>query len=503
MKNGLASFDGHEHKETMEFSIFEQFKELVAAGNGLIWGSLLIYLLIGAGLYFTVITRGIQFRYFGHMFKLMRHSRSASGISSFQALSTSLAARVGTGNLAGVAVAISLGGPGAIFWMWMTALVGMSTSFVESTLAQAYKTDHGDGTFRGGPARYIAQGLGQRWLAALFSICLIIAFGLAFNSVQSNSIAQAMEQAFALPPWVAGVALVVAVTPIIFGGLKSIARVAELIVPMMAAIYLLLAIVVVLLNISELPAVITTIFKSAFGFNQAAGGAVGYAISQAIMNGIKRGLFSNEAGMGSAPNAAATAYTHPNHPATQGFIQMLGVFFDTLVICTATAAIVIMAGPGVFAGNEANGIQLTQIALSKQVGDWASIFVAVAILLFAFTSVIANYSYGETNVEHLVGSRFAPGAILIYRLAVLAMVIIGAVANLGVVWSFADLSMGMMALINLVAILLLSPVAFTLFRDYERQIKDGLDPTFDPQRFPRLSHQVDPDAWPSSRTDNT
>ncbi|NNC23316.1 sodium:alanine symporter family protein [Salinisphaera sp. USBA-960] len=487
----------------MEFSIFEQFKELVAAGNGLIWGSLLIYLLIGAGLYFTVITRGIQFRYFGHMFKLMRHSRSASGISSFQALSTSLAARVGTGNLAGVAVAISLGGPGAIFWMWMTALVGMSTSFVESTLAQAYKTDHGDGTFRGGPARYIAQGLGQRWLAALFSICLIIAFGLAFNSVQSNSIAQAMEQAFALPPWVAGVALVVAVTPIIFGGLKSIARVAELIVPMMAAIYLLLAIVVVLLNISELPAVITTIFKSAFGFNQAAGGAVGYAISQAIMNGIKRGLFSNEAGMGSAPNAAATAYTHPNHPATQGFIQMLGVFFDTLVICTATAAIVIMAGPGVFAGNEANGIQLTQIALSKQVGDWASIFVAVAILLFAFTSVIANYSYGETNVEHLVGSRFAPGAILIYRLAVLAMVIIGAVANLGVVWSFADLSMGMMALINLVAILLLSPVAFTLFRDYERQIKDGLDPTFDPQRFPRLSHQVDPDAWPSSRTDNT
>ncbi|WP_111746131.1 alanine/glycine:cation symporter family protein [Salinisphaera orenii] len=487
----------------MEFSIFEQFKELVAAGNGLIWGSLLIYLLIGAGLYFTVITRGIQFRYFGHMFKLMRHSRSASGISSFQALSTSLAARVGTGNLAGVAVAISLGGPGAIFWMWMTALVGMSTSFVESTLAQAYKTDHGDGTFRGGPARYIAQGLGQRWLAALFSICLIIAFGLAFNSVQSNSIAQAMEQAFALPPWVAGVALVVAVTPIIFGGLKSIARVAELIVPMMAAIYLLLAIVVVLLNISELPAVITTIFKSAFGFNQAAGGAVGYAISQAIMNGIKRGLFSNEAGMGSAPNAAATAYTHPNHPATQGFIQMLGVFFDTLVICTATAAIVIMAGPGVFAGNEANGIQLTQIALSKQVGDWASIFVAVAILLFAFTSVIANYSYGETNVEHLVGSRFAPGAILIYRLAVLAMVIIGAVANLGVVWSFADLSMGMMALINLVAILLLSPVAFTLFRDYERQIKDGLDPTFDPQRFPRLSHRVDPDAWPSSRTDNT
>ncbi|MDR5861259.1 alanine:cation symporter family protein [Halomonas eurihalina] len=481
----------------MEFSISELFKDLMAAGNGLIWGSLLIYLLIGAGLYFTVMTRGIQFRYFGHMFKLLRHSRSADGgISSFQALSTSLAARVGTGNLAGVAVAIYFGGPGAIFWMWMTALVGMATSFVESTLAQAYKTDHGDGTFRGGPARYISQGLGLRWLAVLFSICLIIAFGLAFNSVQSNSIALAMEEAFSLPPWVVGLVLVVAVAPIIFGGLKSIARVAELVVPVMAVIYLLLAVVVVLLNITELPAAIMTILKSAFGLDQAAGGAAGYAISQAIMNGIKRGLFSNEAGMGSAPNAAATASTQPNHPAAQGFIQMLGVFFDTLVICTATAAIIIMAGPELLTGDEANGIQLTQIALSHQVGDWASMFVAVAILLFAFTSVIANYSYGETNVEYLAGAKYAPGAILIYRLAVLAMVMIGAVANLGPIWSFADLSMGMMALINLVAILLLSPVAIALFRDYERQLKDGLEPNFDPRRFSRLNHQVDPKAWP-------
>ncbi|WP_275289064.1 alanine/glycine:cation symporter family protein [Halomonas elongata] len=481
----------------MALSLSELFKDLMAAGNGLIWGSLLIYLLIGAGLYFTVMTRGIQFRYFGHMFKLLRHSRSADGgISSFQALSTSLAARVGTGNLAGVAVAIYFGGPGAIFWMWMTALVGMATSFVESTLAQAYKTDHGDGTFRGGPARYISQGLGLRWLAALFSICLIIAFGLAFNSVQSNSIALAMEEAFSLPPWIVGVVLVVAVTPIIFGGLKSIARVAELVVPVMAVIYLLLAVVVVLLNITELPAAIMTIFKSAFGLDQAAGGAAGYAISQAIMNGIKRGLFSNEAGMGSAPNAAATASTQPNHPAAQGFIQMLGVFFDTLVICTATAAIIIMAGPELLAGDEANGIQLTQIALSHQVGDWASMFIAVAILLFAFTSVIANYSYGETNVEYLAGARYAPGAILIYRLAVLAMVMIGAVANLGPIWSFADLSMGMMALINLVAILLLSPVAIALFRDYERQLKDGLEPNFDPRRFPRLNDRIDPKAWP-------
>jgi len=475
----------------------EFFNRLVDGGNGLLWGSVLIYLLIGAGLYFTVMTRGIQFRYFGHMFKLLRHSREGDGgISSFQALSTSLAARVGTGNLAGVAVAIYFGGPGAIFWMWMTALVGMATSFVESTLAQAYKVDHGDQTFRGGPARYIERGLGLRWLAVLFSICLIIAFGLAFNSVQANSIAQAMQEAFAVPTWAMGLVLVVVVAPIIFGGLKSIARVAELVVPLMALLYLLLAVTVVLLNIGDLPAALGTIIRSAFGLEQAAGGAVGYAVAQAIMNGIKRGLFSNEAGMGSAPNAAATATTHPNHPAAQGFIQMLGVFLDTLVICTATAAIIIMAGPELLASDEANGIQLTQIALSQHVGEWGGKFIAIAILLFAFTSVIANYSYGESNVEYLAGPRRAPLAILLYRLAVLGMVMVGSMASLGAIWNFADLSMGMMALINLVAILLLSPVAFALFRDYERQLKAGQDPTFDPSRFPRLADKVDPNAWP-------
>lgn len=480
----------------MDITLPAALTRLVDAGNGLLWGSVLIYLLLGAGLYFTVMTRGIQVRYFGHMFKLLRYSRQSSGgISSFQALSTSLAARVGTGNLAGVAVAIYFGGPGAVFWMWVTAMLGMATSFVESTLAQAFKTDHGDNTFRGGPARYIERGLGLRWLAMLFSVCLIIAFGLAFNSVQANSIAQAMEQAFAVPTWAIGVLLVVVVTPIIFGGLKSIARVAELVVPLMALLYLVLALVVVGINAAELPAAIATIVKSAFGLEQAAGGAMGYAVSQAIMNGIQRGLFSNEAGMGSAPNAAATATTRPNHPAAQGFIQMLGVFLDTLVICTATAAIIIMAGPELLAGDEANGIKLTQMALSSHVGEWGGMFIAVAILLFAFTSVIANYSYGETNVEYLAGRR-APLAVLIYRLAVLAMVMVGSVASLGPIWNFADLSMGMMAIINLVAILLLSPISFALFRDYERQLKAGLEPTFDPAKFPGLVDKVDPAAWP-------
>ncbi|MCB8887570.1 alanine/glycine:cation symporter family protein [Vreelandella malpeensis] len=480
----------------MDFSLPSLLTAVVDRGNGLLWGSVLIYLLIGAGLYFTVRTGAIQLRYFGHMFKLLKGSRSTNGgISSFQALSTSLAARVGTGNLAGVALAIYYGGPGAIFWMWMTAMVGMATSFIESTLAQAYKTDHGDNTFRGGPARYIERGLGLRWMAVLFSICLIIAFGLAFNSVQANSIAQAMEQAFSVPTWMMGVVLMVIVAPIIFGGLKSIAKVAELVVPLMALLYLILALVVVALNAAELPAAFMTIIKSAFGVEQAAGGVAGYAISQAIMNGIQRGLFSNEAGMGSAPNAAATASTRPDHPAAQGFIQMLGVFLDTLVICTATAAIIIMSGPEILAGEETNGIQLTQLALSTQVGDWGGMFVAVGIFLFAFTSVIANYSYGESNIEYLAGRR-APMAILLYRLAVLGMIMVGSVASLGAIWNFADLSMGAMAIINLVAILMLSPIALALFRDYEKQLKAGVEPVFRPSLFPKLANKVDPKAWP-------
>ncbi|MCP1313209.1 MULTISPECIES: sodium:alanine symporter family protein [unclassified Halomonas] len=480
----------------MDFSLPSLLTAVVDRGNGLLWGSVLIYLLIGAGLYFTVMTGAVQLRYFGHMFKLLKGSRSANGgISSFQALSTSLAARVGTGNLAGVALAIYYGGPGAIFWMWITAMVGMATSFIESTLAQAYKTDHGDNTFRGGPARYIERGLGLRWMAVLFSICLIIAFGLAFNSVQANSIAQAMEQAFSVPTWMMGVVLMVIVAPIIFGGLKSIAKVAELVVPLMALLYLILALVVVALNATELPAAFMTIIKSAFGVEQAAGGVAGYAISQAIMNGIQRGLFSNEAGMGSAPNAAATASTRPDHPAAQGFIQMLGVFLDTLVICTATAAIIIMSGPEILAGEETNGIQLTQLALSTHVGDWGAMFVAVGIFLFAFTSVIANYSYGESNIEYLAGRR-APVAILLYRLAVLGMIMVGSVASLGAIWNFADLSMGAMAIINLVAILMLSPIAFALFRDYEKQLKAGVEPVFRPSQFPKLAHKVDTKAWP-------
>ncbi|WP_283131212.1 alanine/glycine:cation symporter family protein [Enterovibrio norvegicus] len=465
------------------------FVSFIDAGNGLLWGSVLIYLLIGSGLYFTVRTGFLQFRSFGHMISLIKGSRSGAdgGISSFQAFSTSLAARVGTGNMAGVAVAIYLGGPGAVFWMWITALVGMSTSFAESTLAQAYKVNHDDNTFRGGPAYYMEKGLGQRWMGILFAICLIIAFGLAFNGVQSNSIAAAMNTAFGTDNTWVGILLAVAVAPIIFGGMRSVSRVAELIVPFMAIGYLIVALYVIAINITVLPDIFATIIKSALGFEQAAGGALGAA----MMQGIKRGLFSNEAGMGSAPNAAATATTRPNHPVAQGYVQMLGVFIDTIVICTATASIILLSGM-LDTTSDLTGIALTQAALVTEVGDWGAQFIAIAILLFAFTSLIANYSYGESNIEYIFKSKLA---INIYRVAVLAMVVVGAVIDLPTVWALADLSMGMMAIVNLVAVLALSGVVIALLKDYEAQRKEGKTPTFDRKKFPQLDKQIDKDVW--------
>lgn len=464
------------------------------------WYGLIVFVLIGAGLYFTIATRFIQIRHFGHMWGLLRVSgagRKQGGISSFEALMTSLAARVGTGNLAGVAIAIYIGGPGAVFWMWITAIIGMSTSFIESTLAQAYKIPHSDHVYRGGPAYYIQQGLGSRWMALVFAICLLVAYGLAFNGVQSNTIAQANSEAFGIPAWATGAGLIVLVGPIIIGGLRAVARVAGKVVPIMAILYLLLAIYIIGTNIGQFPAAIALIVKSAFGLEQAAGGVVGYGIAQAVVNAIKRGLFSNEAGMGSAPNAAATAKTHPNHPAVQGFMQMLGVFIDTLVVCTATASIIILSGvinPEV----EQEGIQLTQLALSQYVGELGVIFVAIAIFFFSFTSIIAGYSYGESNLDFIVGDKNAKVAVTIFRIVFLAMMFVGAVVSLPAIWNFADLTMGMMALINLVAIVVLAPVALRILRDYERQVKEGKDYDhikFDPDEFIKLSKEANRDAW--------
>nr|WP_232095949.1 sodium:alanine symporter family protein [Serratia rubidaea] len=467
--------------------------------NNILWGSVLIYLLIGAGLYFTIRTRFIQLRHFTHMFSVLKNSNKSdsSGISSFQALCTTLAARVGTGNLTGVAIALTAGGPGAIFWMWVVAFIGMATSFIESTLAQLYKTKDDQGNYRGGPAYYMEKGLGMRWMGVLFSLFLILAFGLVFNAVQANSIAQASAAAFNFNPLYVGIGLVLLSGTVIFGGIRSIARVAEWVVPVMAAAYLLLAFWVLAMNIEQLPAILLLIVKSAFGLQEAAAGAVGYGISQAMTQGVQRGLFSNEAGMGSAPNAAASASPYPPHPASQGYVQMLGVFVDTLVICSATAAIILASGVMDNPTGEISGIELTQRALSSAVGSWGSSFVALAIFFFAFTSIIANYAYAENNLIFLEHNH--PARLVIFRCVALGMVMFGALAELPLVWKMADTAMALMAITNLTAILLLSRVAFKLARDYNRQRALGKLPTFDASQYPELKSQLEPGVWDNPR----
>ncbi|AGB80988.1 amino acid carrier protein [Serratia sp. FGI94] len=473
--------------------------DLINFINNILWGSVLIYLLIGAGLYFTIRTRFIQLRHFTHMFSVLKNSNKSdsSGISSFQALCTTLAARVGTGNLTGVAIALTAGGPGAIFWMWVVAFIGMATSFIESTLAQLYKTKDDQGNYRGGPAYYMEKGLGMRWMGVLFSLFLILAFGLVFNAVQANSIAQASAAAFNFNPLYVGIGLVLLSGTVIFGGIRSIARVAEWVVPVMAAAYLLLAFWVLAMNIEQLPAILLLIVKSAFGLQEAAAGAVGYGISQAMTQGVQRGLFSNEAGMGSAPNAAASASPYPPHPASQGYVQMLGVFVDTLVICSATAAIILASGVMDNPTGEISGIELTQRALSSAVGSWGSPFVALAIFFFAFTSIIANYAYAENNLIFLEHNH--PARLVIFRCVALGMVMFGALAELPLVWKMADTAMALMAITNLTAILLLSRVAFKLARDYNRQRALGKLPTFDASQYPELKSQLEPGVWDNPR----
>jgi AGCS family alanine or glycine:cation symporter len=376
--------------------------------------------------------------------------------------------------MAGVATAIAAGGPGAVFWMWVIAFLGAASSFVESTLAQIYKIKDKDG-FRGGPAYYMERGLNKRWMGILFAVIITFCFGLVFNSVQSNTISLAFNEAFGTSRLMIGLILAVLTAIIIFGGIKRIAYVSQVIVPIMAVIYLLVAIVIVVLNITEVPSLIATIVKGAFGMDQAFGGAMGAA----VMMGIKRGLFSNEAGMGSAPNAAATAAV--THPVKQGLIQTLGVFVDTILICSATAFMIILSGA--YTTPDLSGIQLTQTALSSHIGTWAPIFVAVSIFLFAFSSVIGNYYYGETNIEFIKESRVA---IFIYRLGVIGMVIFGALVDLATVWGLADLFMGIMALINLIAITMLGKIAFAALKDYKAQRKEGKDPVFYADSIPGL-----------------
>ncbi len=461
--------------------------------NTLFWGYVLIYGLLGVGIFFTFRLGLLQFRYFGEMVRSILHARQsdASGISPFQALCTSLASRIGTGNLAGVAVALYLGGAGAIFWMWMVALVGMATAYSESTLAQLYKVRDAKGQYRGGPAFYISKGLKAPWAGSVFAICLIISFGLVFNAVQANSIADAMQGAFGLPKLWVGVVIAVLAGTVIFGGLRSIARFAELVVPFMATAYVLVALVVLVMNITEVPGVLATIIKSAFGLEEAAGGVAG-SVTAAMLNGIKRGLFSNEAGMGSAPNVAATATPAPHHPSSQGFVQAMGVFIDTIVICTATAVMILLSG-ALEPGSGVTGTQLTQQALHEHIGAAGTYFIAFAILFFAFTSIVANYSYAENALIYLgVGNTLG---MTILRLGTLSMVVWGAYQAVTTVFEAADASMGLMATINLIAIVLLSGTVVKLTQDYMAQRKNGEIPKFKAADYPELKEKINTDIW--------
>ncbi|MCZ4346609.1 alanine/glycine:cation symporter family protein [Devosia neptuniae] len=457
--------------------------------NDIFWGYVLIYGLLAVGLFFTVRLGFVQFLQFPEMFKSVLGSKKndKSGITPFQALCTSLASRVGTGNLAGVAVALYLGGPGALFWMWMVALVGMATAYAESTLAQLYKTRNQDGDYRGGPAFYIARGLGAPWAGGIFSVCLIIAFGLVFNAVQANSIADAFQGAFGFEKIWVGIAVAALTAVVIFGGIKQIARVAELLVPFMAVIYLAVALFVVFSQIGEVPGLLVMIVENAFGFGAATGGIAG-----AMLNGIKRGLFSNEAGMGSAPNIAAVATPNPHHPSSQGFVQALGVFIDTLLICTATGLMILLSGVMV-PGGELTGTPLTQAAMTVHIGGAGQYFIAIAILFFAFTSIIGNYSYAENAMTFLKLS--SKPWITALRLGVLAMVVWGAYESVATVFNAADASMGLMATVNLIAIVMLSGTVAKLTKDYAQQRKAGLEPSFHAADYPELAGRIDETIW--------
>lgn len=450
------------------------------------WHSILIVLAV-CGVYFTIRTRFVQFRMVPEMFRLLCESaplnKKKNQVSSFQAFAVSLATRVGTGNLAGVAGAIAVGGPGAVFWMWMIALLGSATAFVESTLAQLYKRRNGE-SFIGGPAYYILHGTHWRWMASLFAVLMILTFGLSYNSIQSNTIAEAMHSAFGFDTTIVGIVLTVMALVIVFGGIHRIAIVSSVMVPLMAIGYFVLALVVIVMNYSLIPGVFRLIVDNAFGIGPMAGGMVGVAMRE----GVRRGLFSNEAGEGSAPNVAATATV--SHPVKQGLIQALGVFTDTLIVCSCTAFIILLSG--LYDNGTLEGITLTQSALETQVGSSGKIYVAIAIFFFAFSSIIGNYYYGESNIVFLTKKKWV---LTIYRLLSGGfMVILGALASLKIVWNMGEVFMALITLCNLVAILILGKYAFALLKDYKSQRRQGIkSPEFKRSTLSEIEKDID--AW--------
>ena len=469
-------------------TLIESFFGLI---GDLTWGWALIPFLVILGLFFTIATGFVQFRFFGRMFRvLLRKNQTAEkhAISGREALLLSIGGRVGGGNIAGVAVAITLGGPGAVFWMWAVALVGMATSLVECSLAQLFKRKEQDG-FRGGPARSIIYGLGEnyKWLAYLYAFCLIASFAFGFNAFQGNTVAGAVQDSLGIDRLWTGIFLAIVVGFIIYGGIKRIAKTADVVVPVMAVGYIGMAFIVILLNITEIPAVLQNIFANAFGLEQAVGGGMGAALAQ----GLRRGLFSNEAGLGSAPNVAATADV--THPISQGITQSLSVFIDTIIVCSCTAFIILLGDVYVPGAQGIDGVVLTQQSLVSHFGIWSQYFLTGAILLFSFSSVIYNYYLGENALTFMSKSK---SAVHVLRIAVIAIVFIGATAPAATsVFFFSDPLMGVLALVNLLALLMMFPTATRLLKDYRDQLKEGKEhPVFDPDKFSDLD--IDLKAWP-------
>ncbi len=453
---------------------------LIGTLNGLLWGSVLIVALLGTGLYFTLKSGFLQFRMIKEMIILISGKRDDSsgsdGISSFQAFCIGTATRVGAGNIAGVAVAIAAGGPGAIFWMWMVALLGATSAFVESTLSQVYKVKDSEGVYKGGPSYYMEKGLKMKGLGVAFAVCCITAYGLIFNAVLSHEISASFQQAFGFNKLITTLVVMAIVAWAVFGGAKRIASITEKMVPAMAGIYILLALFLIVTNLDAIPGIISLIIKNAFGIEQVIGGGMGAAIS----SGVARGLFSNEAGMGGGSIASAAATV--SHPAKQGLVQTFGVFIDTLVICSATAVMVLISGDLYTQG--LSGVKLVQASLAQQIGSFGEIFIAISMFLFAISTIFGCFYYGESSVTFIKDSKDSKN---LYKLAGIGMVLFGGLAQSALVWNLADLTMGIMALINIVAILPLSKIAFKIFHDYKAQLAAGKNPVFDRSQFPELT----------------
>jgi len=465
------------------------FAEINDILNNLIWGNILIYLLPMLGLFFTISSRFVQFRYFFKMFNILRDTAhdKAGHISSFQALMLSVAGRVGGGNIAGVAVAITLGGPGAIFWMWVIGFIGMSTSFFECSLAQLYKEKDGQDSciYRGGPAYYVTKALGLRWVGIIISVLLLCTFGFAFNAAQSFIIASSFEASFNTPIWLSGGFLTIIFGIAIFGGVKRIAKFSEVVVPVMAVGYLLIAVVVIGLNIEQIPGLIGMIISEAFTPSTAISGGIGAVILQ----GAKRGMFSNEAGLGSAPNVAAVAYVA--HPVQQGIVQSFSVFIDTIILCSCTAFIILLSGVYTPGAQDVQGVLLTQNALIEHVGPFGGYFVTIALLLFGFSSMLYNYYLAENSLNF-----FSKGNVTlfnIFRVACIALIAWGAFQDLASIFSFADLTMGLLAVINMVVIAFLYKPVLQLIKGYDRQLKEGKKPVLRYRDYTEFN--IDKDTW--------